>query len=505
MIECRSESAVGLVEMSSDLQRVKLCLSLVCGALRRTALAVDVADKLGKYLNQIDTQTHHINGDFLNTLSSRIDAMEALFDGGALEEFAVESRQCVEHEEMQKVKLSLGLICGTLRRLASAQGVLGKVEKYIAQIDKHTSSIHGDVLTVLHHRVLAQEGRIIHKLKKDQGEVVTESGLTSSRRDDLEDLQKAKLCLGLVCATLRRVASSSEVLPKVEKFIKEIDSQTSGINGDYLNTLWARLDRIDEHIQVMDAPERERSRQAVLKARKAPIPKTGGSADDLQKVKLCLGLLCAVNRKTSLAAGIGENLKKHLIQIDQQTSGINGDVLNALLGRIQALEHRMDVRDEELGTRDESGSASPEHDVISRMEQIEDAVAGLENRLNAIGSSMRGFHRKWSSAQLGGQGPEELVDQKTLQRRLIIVEAKLEGVESDRARVDDIQARMLQLETKNDELTRLVESMNTRGGKKPSSNRERNDELLANIINDVRLAPSVRTTLGNMGVSDFSQ
>ncbi|KAF4671002.1 hypothetical protein FOZ61_006820 [Perkinsus olseni] len=448
--------------MSEDLQKVKLCLGLVCGALRRTALAAAVADKLEKYLNQIDAQTNSINGDFLNTLTNRIDAMEAMIDGGDVEKLPV-GVHCEEHEEMQKVKLSLGLICGTLRRLASAQGVLAKIEKHITQIDKQTSSIHGDVLTVLNQRVGAQENKVMSKLKKGDGGAPPADPSTL-RRDDLEDLQKAKLCLGLVCATLRRIASSAGVLQKVEKFIRQIDSQTSSINGDYLNNMSARLDRIDEIVQSLEPPGAGEARKAAPKTHKSFIRKAALSAegaDDLQKVKLCLGLLCAVARRTVGAAGIADKAEKHLVQIDQQTSGINGDILNKLLGRIEALEHRMDVQEKALGSGDDldERSKSADDDINDRVDQMQATVTDIERRLGTVSSSMQSLQRKSTFPQLSVQGPEEMVDQRALQRRLIILEAKLDAAEEDRIRIDGIQARIVHLEAAHNE---VVESMGLR-------------------------------------------
>ncbi|KAF4744681.1 hypothetical protein FOZ62_028538 [Perkinsus olseni] len=455
--------------MSEDLQKVKLCLGLVCGALRRTALAADVADKLEKYLNQIDVQTSSINGDFLNTLTSRIDAMEAMIDGGDVEKLPVGARS-EEHEEMQKVKLSLGLICGTLRRLASAQGVLAKIEKHITQIDKQTSSIHGDVLTVINQRVGAEEHKVMNKLMRVDGGAPPADPSTL-RRDDLEDLQKAKLCLGLVCATLRRIASSAGVLQKVEKFIRQIDSLTSSINGDYLNNMSARLDRIDEIVQSLEPPVTGEGRKAAPKTHKSFIRKAALSAegaDDLQKVKLCLGLLCAVARRSVGAAGIADKAEKHLVQIDQQTSGINGDILNKLLGRIEALEHRMDVQEKELGSGDDldERSKSADDDINDRVDQMQATVTDIERRLGTVSSSMQSLQRKSTFPQLSVQGPEEMIDQRALQRRLVILEAKLDAAEEDRGRIDGIQARVVQLEAAHNE---LIDSMRlrktrTRGG-----------------------------------------
>ncbi|KAF4688840.1 hypothetical protein FOZ60_002358 [Perkinsus olseni] len=461
--------------MSEDLQKVKLCLGLVCGALRRTALAADVADKLEKYLNQIDAQTNSINGDFLNTLTNRIDAMEAMIDGGDVEKLTV-GVHCEEHEEMQKVKLSLGLICGTLRRLASAQGVLAKIEKHITQIDKQTSSIHGDVLTVLNQRVGAQENKVMSKLKKGDGGAPPADPSTL-RRDDLEDLQKAKLCLGLVCATLRRIASSAGVLQKVEKFIRQIDSQTSSINGDYLNNMSARLERL---AKLLRKPHKSFIRKAALSAE---------GADDLQKVKLCLGLLCAVARRSVGAAGIADKAENHLVQIDQQTSGINGDILNKLLGRIEALEHRLDVQEKELGSGEDPDerSKSADDDINDRVDQMQASVVDIEKRLDAISQTLQ---RKSTFPQLSVQGPEEMVDQRALQRRLIILEAKLDAAEEDWGSIDGIQVRLVQLEAAHNEFIESMGLRETRTRGEPFSNGSGNDGGFAETTLS---APKVQT------------
>ncbi|KAF4656268.1 hypothetical protein FOL47_009048 [Perkinsus chesapeaki] len=449
--------------MSEDLQKVKVCLGLICGALRRTAQAADVADKLEKHLNQIDTQTSSINGDFLNTLTRKIDIIEDAIDNTDATKLVASEVHCDEHEEMQKVKLCLGLICGTLRRLASAQGTLGKLEKHIGQIDKQTNGVNGDVLSVLNNRALAEERKLLVKLKlRDAGEHETEPG--SFRRGDLEDLQKVKLCLGLICGTLRRIASSAGILPKLENFIGQIDSQTSSINGDYLNNISARLDRIDEIIESTSLPATGEGERVFTKARKSFVRKatlSAEGADDLQKVKLCLGLLCAVTRRSVGASGIAEKVEKHLMQIDQQTSGINGDILNTLLSRIQAFEHKVEIQETELRNKDEIDGSSAGTSQDGKIGQIQSSIVDIENKLETLSSRVTNFHKvtRRSLTQQSMQAPEEMMDQKSIQRHLVILEAKLESAVEDRARIDRLEMKLHQMESNQGELKKLIESI----------------------------------------------
>ncbi|KAF4707560.1 hypothetical protein FOZ63_009330, partial [Perkinsus olseni] len=329
------------------------------------------------------------------------------------------------------------------------------------------------------------------KLKKGDGGAPPADPSTL-RRDDLEDLQKAKLCLGLVCATLRRIASSAGVLQKVEKFIRQIDSQTSSINGDYLNNMSARLVRIDEIVHSLEPSVAGEVRKAAPKPHKSFIRKAALSAegaDDLQKVKLCLGLLCAVARRSVGAAGIADKAENHLVQIDQQTSGINGDILNKLLGRIEALEHRLDVQEKELGSGEDPDerSKSADDDINDRVDQMQASVVDIEKRLDAISQTLQ---RKSTFPQLSVQGPEEMVDQRALQRRLIILEAKLDAAEEDWGSIDGIQVRLVQLEAAHNEFIESMGLRETRTRGEPFSNGSGNDGGFAETTLS---APKVQT------------
>ncbi|KAF4726491.1 hypothetical protein FOZ63_013967 [Perkinsus olseni] len=240
----------------------------------------------------------------------------------------------------------------------------------------------------------------------------------------------------------------------------------------------ARLVRIDEIVQSLEPSVAGEARKAAPKTHKSFIRKAALSAegaDDLQKVKLCLGLLCAVARRTVGAAGIADKAEKHLVQIDQQTNGISGDILNKLLGRIEALEHRMDVQEKELGSGDDPDehSKSAEDDINDRVDQMQAIVVDIEKRLDAISQTLQ---RKSTFPQLSVQGPEEMVDQRALQRRLIILEAKLDAAEEDRIRIDGIQARIVHLEAAHNEVVESVGLRGTLTRGEPFSSGEENDD-----------------------------
>ncbi|KAF4732657.1 hypothetical protein FOZ62_018953, partial [Perkinsus olseni] len=73
-------------------------------------------------------------------------------------------------------------------------------------------------------------------------------------------------------------------------------------------------------------------------------------------------------------------------------------------------------------------------------------------------------------------GPEEMVDQRALQRRLIILEAKLDAAEEDRIRIDGIQARIVHLEAAHNEVVESVGLRGTLTRGEPFSSGEENDD-----------------------------